>query len=71
MFNINEELFVLFNPNTGIIYRAQNWSGGRPTIEMKTWKTLSGASKALDKLKKPGKENNFIVAKLAVKGIDE
>lgn len=71
MYNLNEDLFILFNPKTGVIYRAQNWAGGRPTVEMKTWKTLNGATKGLAKLDKPGKENPFIVAKLAVKDINE
>lgn len=45
-----ENLYVLYNTVTKSLYRAQNWAGGRPSTELKTWKTLKGATTALAKL---------------------
>ena len=44
---MNEDLYVLFNIKTKTIYRAQSWAGGRPSMEMKTWKTLKGDRKSV------------------------
>lgn len=54
MKNVTEDLYVLYNPKAKALYRAQSWGSGRPTMELKTWKTLAGATKALSKLQKPG-----------------
>lgn len=67
---ISEQLFVLFNKKTNTIYRAQSWAGGRPSMEMKTWKTLVGATKAYNKL--PDKSREVLeIKKLDVKDINE
>lgn len=68
---MNEDLYVLFNIKTKTIYRAQSWAGGRPSMEMKTWKTLKGAMNALAKLKKPNQENILEIRKLDIKDINE
>lgn len=69
--NVIEDLYVLYNYKTKAIYRAQNWSGGRPSMELKTWKTLKGATSALEKLRKPGKEPPLLIKKLSVRDINE
>lgn len=67
---INEELYVLFNKKTNTIHRVQSWAGGRPSMEMKTWKTLLGATKAYNKLTEKNKEV-LQIKKLDVKDINE
>lgn len=66
-----ENLYVLYNTVTKSLYRAQNWAGGRPSTELKTWKTLKGATTALAKLQKPGVECPLRVRLLAVRDINE
>ena len=68
---LNEDLYVLYNTKAKAIHRVQSWTGGRPNMELKTWKTLNGALKALDKLKKPNQENILEVRKLDIKDINE
>lgn len=68
---LNEDLYVLYNTKAKAIHRVQSWAGGRPSMELKTWKTLNGALKALDKLKKPNQENILEVRKLDIKDINE
>ena len=71
MDNLIEDLYVLYNTKTQSLYRAQNWAGGRPSMELKTWKTLKGAVNALDKLKKPGRDIPLEIKKLSIKEINE
>lgn len=66
-----ENIYVLYNTVTKSLYRAQNWAGGRPSTELKTWKTLKGAANALVKLQKPGVECPLEIRLLAVRGINE
>lgn len=66
-----EKIYVLYNTKTKSLYRAQNWAGGRPSMELKTWKTLNGAMKALEKLNKPGVEQSLEIRLLSVKDINE
>lgn len=68
---LSEDLYVLYNKKANAIHRVQSWAGGRPSMELKTWKTLSGALKALEKLKKPGQECVLEVKKLDVKSISD
>lgn len=65
---ISEDLYVLFNTKTNTIHRVQSWTGGRPSMEMKTWKTLKGAINALEKL---NKNNILSIKKLDIKDINE
>lgn len=71
MENLTEDLYVLYNFKTQSLYRAQNWAGGRPTMELKTWKTLAGAVKALNKLQKPNREVPLEIKKLSIRDINE
>lgn len=66
-----ENIYVLYNTVTKSLYRAQNWTGGRPSTELKTWKTLKGAANALVKLQKPGVECPLEIRLLAVRDINE
>lgn len=66
-----ENIYVLYNTVTKSLYRAQNWAGGRPSTELKTWKTLKGAANALVKLQKPGVECPLEIRLLAVRDINE
>lgn len=65
---ISEDLYVLFNNKTNTIHRVQSWAGGRPSMEMKTWKTLKGAMNALEKF---NKNNILSIKKLDIKDINE
>ena len=47
-----ETIYVLFDENSGLFYRTVNWGSGRPTKEIKMWKTLAGATKGLAKANK-------------------
>lgn len=68
--NLLESLYVLYNTKTKSLYRAQTWAGGRFSTELKTWKTLNGATKALEKLQKPGVECPLQIKLLSVKDIN-
>ena len=71
MTDLMEDIYVLYNNKTQSLYRAQNWSYGKPIMELKTWKTLNGAVKALSNLKNSNKGNNLEIKKLSIKGINE
>lgn len=62
-----ETIYVLFDENSGFFYRTVNWGSGRPTKEIKMWKTLAGATKGLAKANK----SNLTIKKLSVKDINE
>lgn len=62
-----ETIYVLFDESTGLFYRTVNWGSGRPTKEIKMWKTLAGATKGLAKANK----FNLTIKKLSVKNINE
>ena len=62
-----ETIYVLFDENSELFYRTVNWGSGRPTKEIKMWKTLAGATKGLAKANKP----NLTIKKLSVKDINE
>jgi len=66
-----EDLYVLYNTKAKAIHRVQSWAGGRPSMELKTWKTLNGAIKALEKYQKPGKEQILEIKKLDIKNIND
>lgn len=65
---ISEDLYVLFNNKTNTIHRVQSWAGSRPSMEMKTWKTLKSAMNALEKF---NKNNILSIKKLDIKDINE
>ena len=62
-----ETIYVLFDENSGLFYRTVTWGSGRPTKEIKMWKTLAGATKGLAKANK----SNLTIKKLSVKDINE
>lgn len=62
-----ETIYVLFDEKSGLFYRARTVGQYGLKDELKMWKTLNGAQKCLDKLKK----SNLTIKKLSVKDINE
>lgn len=65
--NLVEQLYVLYNQKTGVLFRANTFSGGSFRQELKTWKTLNGAVKYLEKVRN---NDNLVVKKLSVTDIN-
>lgn len=63
-----ETVYCIFNSKTQKFYRSVGFGNGHYQQELKTWKTLAGATKALSKVKN---KQDLSVKLLTVKDINE
>lgn len=68
MIDVKETVYCLFNDKTNTFYRSIGYGNGHFQQELKTWKTLAGATKALAKAKN---KESLSVKLLTVKDINE
>ena len=67
--SLNEPVYIIYNTKSKSIYESKLFNGKSFSTTIKRWKTLNGAIKGLDKIKKPENESFLEIRKLAVEEV--